>query len=143
MYTRCKGCHTVHPVNASLLARADGKFRCGKCKKTGNALEALFDEWPEAGEKPPETGPIPDLGLAIDLGKMLVTRNALQNAADAAALAAAWEVPNSAKSAARAVEYVALNDNGVPGILEQLIQCWIYYRHAEFLQIFHEVKSVS
>ena len=66
MYTRCKGCHTVHPVNASLLARAGGKFRCGKCNKTGNALEALFDEWPEAGEKPPKTGPIPNLGLAID-----------------------------------------------------------------------------
>lgn len=75
MYTRCKGCHTVHPVNASLLARASGKFRCGKCNKTGNALEALFDEWPEAGDKPPKTGPIPDLGLAIDLDEARVSRS--------------------------------------------------------------------
>jgi predicted Zn finger-like uncharacterized protein len=67
MYTRCKGCHTVHPVNASLLATAGGKFRCGKCKKTGNALEALFDEWPQAGDRPTAPGPIPDLGLTIDL----------------------------------------------------------------------------
>lgn len=67
MYTRCKGCHTVHPVNASLLARAGGSYRCGKCKKVSNALDALFDEWPAAGEKPPATGDMPDLGLSIDL----------------------------------------------------------------------------
>jgi predicted Zn finger-like uncharacterized protein len=75
MFTRCRGCHTVHPVNASLLARAGGKFRCGKCNKIGNALEALFDEWPEAGEKPPKTGPIPDLGLAIDLDEARASRS--------------------------------------------------------------------
>jgi len=74
MYTRCKGCHTVHPVNASLLATAGGKFRCGKCKKTGNALEALFDEWPDAGARPAATGPIPDLGLSIDLASAKASR---------------------------------------------------------------------
>lgn len=75
MYTRCKGCHTVYPVNASLLARADGKFRCGKCKKTGNALEALFDEWPKAGEKPSESGPVPELGLSLDLDEARASRS--------------------------------------------------------------------
>jgi predicted Zn finger-like uncharacterized protein len=67
MYTRCKGCHTVHPVNASLLAKADGSYRCGKCKKKGNALEELFDEWPAAGEKAPTAGNLPELGLTLDL----------------------------------------------------------------------------
>ena len=67
MFTRCQACHTVHPVNASLLARGGGKFRCGKCNKTGDALESLFDEWPAAGEKPAAAGELPVLGIAIDL----------------------------------------------------------------------------
>lgn len=75
MFTRCKGCHTVHAVNASLLARDGGNYRCGKCKKTGNALEALFDEWPEASEKPPGTGSMPDLGLEIDLDEAKASRS--------------------------------------------------------------------
>lgn len=74
MFTRCTGCHTTHPVNASLLARAGGKYRCGKCQKTGNALDALFDEWPNAGDRPPETGDIPVLGLPIDLDKARKSR---------------------------------------------------------------------
>ena len=56
MYTRCPACHTVHPVNASLLAQGGGKYRCGKCNKSANALESLFDEWPEPGDKPPGAG---------------------------------------------------------------------------------------
>jgi len=67
VYTRCKACHTVHPVNASLLARGSGKFRCGKCNKTGDALESLFDEWPGAGEQPAAAGELPVLGISIDL----------------------------------------------------------------------------
>lgn len=67
MYTRCKGCHTVHPVNARLLAQGNGQYRCGKCKKPGNALECLFDEWPAAGTRPPPTGAVPILGLPLDL----------------------------------------------------------------------------
>jgi predicted Zn finger-like uncharacterized protein len=67
VYTRCTDCHTVHPVSAAILARSGGRFRCGKCNKTGNALEALFDEWPNAGDKPPEAGDLPVLGLSIDL----------------------------------------------------------------------------
>lgn len=69
MFTRCPGCSTVHPVNAALLARDGGRFRCGKCNKTGNALDALFDDWPEAGRKPPPKGDTPELGHGIDLEK--------------------------------------------------------------------------
>ena len=65
MFTRCQACHTVHPVNAALLARAGGRFRCGKCKKVGNALEALFDQWPDAGAAPPASGNLPELGAPL------------------------------------------------------------------------------
>jgi predicted Zn finger-like uncharacterized protein len=74
VYTRCTGCHTAHPVNARLLAQGGGKFRCGKCQKVGNALEALFDEWPGAGERPPTTGDLPVLGLTIDLERARKSR---------------------------------------------------------------------
>lgn len=74
MYTRCTACHTTHPVNASLLARAGGKYRCGKCQKVGNALDALFDQWPGAGEIPPASGDIPILGMSIDLERARESR---------------------------------------------------------------------
>jgi predicted Zn finger-like uncharacterized protein len=67
MYTRCPECGTVHPVNAALLAQAGGRYRCGKCKQDANALEFLFDEWPEADQHPVEQGDLPVLGLTIDL----------------------------------------------------------------------------
>lgn len=67
MFTRCPGCHTVHPVNAALLAQGAGRYRCGKCNKLNNALEALFDEWPAASAQPPASGDVPVLGLGIDL----------------------------------------------------------------------------
>jgi len=68
VYTRCQACHTVHPVNAALLAQGGGKYRCGKCKKVGNALEALFDEWPQASQQGPRPGDLPELGLNLSLG---------------------------------------------------------------------------
>ena len=74
MFTRCTACHTVHPVNASLLARGGGKYRCGKCKKLCNALDSLFDEWPAAGERPPATGELPVLGIHINLDEARKTR---------------------------------------------------------------------
>ncbi len=67
MFTRCAGCHTVHPVNASLLAQGAGKYRCGKCKQNNNALESLFDEWPDPGDHPPVAGELPVLGIKLDL----------------------------------------------------------------------------
>lgn len=67
MYTRCPGCHTVHPVNAVLLVGGGGRYRCGKCNKVNNALEALFDEWPAAGARAPRAGELPVLGLSLDL----------------------------------------------------------------------------
>jgi len=67
VYTRCTGCHTVHPVNAALLAAGAGSYRCGKCNKLNNALQSLFDEWPAAGAQPPKPGDPPVLGAPIDL----------------------------------------------------------------------------
>ncbi len=67
MYTRCQGCHTVHPVNAVLLSRARGQYRCGRCKKLANALDGLFDEWPHAGEPAVEHGEPPTLGGGVAL----------------------------------------------------------------------------
>ncbi len=67
MYTRCPGCHTVHPVNALLLAQERGKYRCGKCRQINNALESLFDEWPDPGDQPPVAGKLPVLGFKLDL----------------------------------------------------------------------------
>lgn len=52
MFTRCPGCHAVHAINAPLLAQGNGLYRCGKCSKVSNALQNLFDDWPEAGEAP-------------------------------------------------------------------------------------------
>lgn len=65
MFTRCQACHTVHPVNAALLAQADGKYRCGKCHKISNALDSLFDQWPQASEELPKHGELPELGNAL------------------------------------------------------------------------------
>lgn len=67
MYTRCQACHTVHPLNAELLARGGGKFRCSKCHKVSNALEALFDQWPEASQQGVQPGDLPELGIALSL----------------------------------------------------------------------------
>jgi len=67
VYTRCPGCHTVHPLNAPLLAQGAGKYRCGKCNKLNDALESLFEEWPDAGESPATRGDLPVFGISIDL----------------------------------------------------------------------------
>jgi predicted Zn finger-like uncharacterized protein len=67
MFTRCQACHTVHPLNAALLAQGGGKYRCAKCQKTGNALDTLFDSWPDASEQGPAPGNIPELGAALKL----------------------------------------------------------------------------
>jgi len=81
VYTRCTGCHTAHAVNASLLARAGGKYRCGKCNKVCSALDALFDEWPEGSAQPPPPGDLPVLGLTIDLEQARKSRQEPDEAA--------------------------------------------------------------
>jgi predicted Zn finger-like uncharacterized protein len=67
VFTRCPACHTVHPINAELLARGGGKFRCGKCRKVSNALEALFDQWPDASQQGQQAGELPELGMSLSL----------------------------------------------------------------------------
>ena len=70
MFTRCPGCKTVHPLDATLLAQGNGLYRCGNCKKVSNALQNLHDHWPEeesesaraeaASRQPPELGIQPE-----------------------------------------------------------------------------------
>jgi hypothetical protein len=50
-----------------VLAQGASKYRCGKCKQINNALESLFDEWPDPGDHPPAAGELPVLGLSLDL----------------------------------------------------------------------------
>jgi predicted Zn finger-like uncharacterized protein len=74
MFTRCNGCHTVHPLNAAILAGAGGRYRCSKCNKVNQALDNLFDNWPEPGDKPPAVGELPVLGATLDLDAAVRTR---------------------------------------------------------------------
>jgi len=76
VYTRCPGCHTVHPVNAALLSAGGGRYRCGKCNKVSNAVESLFDQWPQAGARAVPPGDIPVLGLSLDLEGAARSRSA-------------------------------------------------------------------
>jgi len=74
VYTRCPDCHTVHPVNAAVLAGGAGRYRCGKCNKVSNALESLFDEWPGAGDAPAKAGEVPVLSTSIDMARAAKSR---------------------------------------------------------------------
>ena len=68
MFTRCPDCNAIHPLNSGLLAQADGSVRCGRCQKRFNALDALFDHWPDPGESPvrgEQPGQAPTLGLQV------------------------------------------------------------------------------
>jgi predicted Zn finger-like uncharacterized protein len=73
VFTRCPGCHTVHPLNAALLAQGNGLYRCAKCNKVSNAVQNLFDSWPEAGESPSSgqsgSRQPPILGAPLELSK--------------------------------------------------------------------------
>jgi len=74
VYTRCPGCHTVHPVNAAVLAGGAGRYRCGKCNKVSDALQSLFDEWPKAGDVAAKAGEVPVLGTSIDMARAAKSR---------------------------------------------------------------------
>ena len=52
MFCRCPQCQTIHALNASLLARADGAVQCGQCRQAFNALAFLFDHWPDSDSNP-------------------------------------------------------------------------------------------
>ena len=67
MYTRCPACHTVYPLSAPLLVQDHGRYRCGKCNTISDALDSLFDEWPDAAQPAPESGQTPTLGINLDL----------------------------------------------------------------------------
>ena len=68
MFTRCPDCNAIHPLNSALLAQAGGSVRCGRCSKRFNALEALFDHWPDPGDSPArgeQPGQAPTLGMQV------------------------------------------------------------------------------
>ncbi len=56
MYTRCPECDSAHVLNAVTLAHSRGTVRCGRCGQKFDALEQLFDEWPDTGDTPPPAG---------------------------------------------------------------------------------------
>lgn len=93
MFTRCNGCHTVHPLNASFLAAGSGQYRCGKCNKVNNALDALFDTWPEPSDKPPAASDMPTLGASLDLDAAAQARRKPTDAA----LSGDWEEEQPAR----------------------------------------------
>jgi len=49
------------------LAQGAGKYRCGKCRQLNNALESLFDEWPDPGDHATAAAELPILGINLDL----------------------------------------------------------------------------
>ncbi|GMU44759.1 MAG: DUF3426 domain-containing protein [Xanthomonadales bacterium PRO6] len=48
MYTQCHRCLTVYRLQAEVLARARGQFRCGHCGAVFDGLERLIEHLPEA-----------------------------------------------------------------------------------------------
>ncbi len=50
-----------------MLAQGSGRYRCGKCQKVCNALESLFDEWPQAKQQGTRPGDLPVLGINLTL----------------------------------------------------------------------------
>lgn len=57
MFTRCPNCQAVHALNASVLAHAEGRVRCGICEHEFPALSFLFDHWPDSDSAPPTRNP--------------------------------------------------------------------------------------
>ncbi|MEE4175050.1 MAG: zinc-ribbon and DUF3426 domain-containing protein [Xanthomonadales bacterium] len=65
MYTLCPQCETAHSLDARQLATAGGKVRCVRCGMTFQALDALYDQYPDRRQAPhkrqPDAAP-PELG---------------------------------------------------------------------------------
>jgi predicted Zn finger-like uncharacterized protein len=77
MFTLCPTCESVHAVDAGPLSAARGLLRCARCETTFQALDALYDDYPdrrkptadhEADAPPPEVGrkPAPAFPAAPD-----------------------------------------------------------------------------
>lgn len=68
MFTKCPECQTVFDVNAGQLTQASGMTTCGGCETVFNAVENLFNYWPDAEEsigENPQAGTPPKLGQAF------------------------------------------------------------------------------
>jgi hypothetical protein len=95
-------------VNAALLALDGGKYRCGKCRKMGKALDSLFDEWPAAGERPPARGEPPVLGISIDLDKARKSRLTSDDAAPGGDASTAPVAPANARGKRARFTWIAM-----------------------------------
>ncbi len=47
MFTLCPTCESVHAVNAGQLSAARGLLRCARCDTTFQALDTLYDDYPD------------------------------------------------------------------------------------------------
>ena len=68
MFTRCPECQPVFDLRATQLAQASGRTECGHCEHVFNAIENLFNEWPEEQQglnDNPESGTPPKLGQQL------------------------------------------------------------------------------
>jgi len=77
VYTLCPQCSSVHRLGAAELAARSGEVRCARCGKVFNALDRLYDDYPDGrrtahgrveGAEPPEVGrkPAPDFPAEPD-----------------------------------------------------------------------------
>lgn len=77
MFTLCPNCESVHAVNAGQLSAARGLLRCARCETTFQALDMLYDDYPDrrrteqdttADTPPPEVGrkPAPAFPAAME-----------------------------------------------------------------------------
>ena len=57
MYTLCPQCESAHPVDATQLTAAGGKVRCARCGAPFQALEALYDDYPDQRRSLPARDP--------------------------------------------------------------------------------------
>jgi Flp pilus assembly protein TadG len=60
------------------------------------------------------------VGMAVDVGQLVAMKTRLQRTADAAALAAAVDLPDTSKATSAAMNYVGLNQSGTTAALQFL-----------------------
>ncbi len=65
MYTLCPQCHYVHTLGAEQLAPRGGQVRCARCEHVFNALDRLYDDYPDGRRlafRRSNDAPVPELG---------------------------------------------------------------------------------
>lgn len=65
MFTLCPQCHYVHTLGAAELAPRAGLVRCVRCEHSFNALDRLYDDYPDGRREAHArnaAAPVPELG---------------------------------------------------------------------------------